>query len=114
MELLKQLITFLYDNEECITLSVNVLLGISTLVLTIVNLSLVRRQNEISEELSALESDRDQPYFRISLTKEKDNDGLYGTEILSVVNVGSHTLEPCDVDANMFLRLTKSNAENKV
>ena len=109
MEKIMDIIDFLSNNEKWLSLIVNVLLGISTFILTIVNLNFVRRQNMISKEQSKLQKDKDQPHFRISLTSEQDaDDGKYGTDVLSVINVGKHTLEPCEVNADVFIRLIRS------
>ena len=109
METLKAFIYFIIENDKWITLVVNVLLGISTFVLTIVNLNLVHKQNVIAEEQTKLQKDKDQPHFQISLKSEKDtDDGKYGTDILTVTNIGEHTIEPCEVKADVFIRMTRS------
>ena len=106
---IKQVIHFLSQNANGIQVLVDGILGVATLILTIVNLRLVRRQKELSEELSELEKDRDQPIFQITSTYERDsNDNVYGTQSISVANVGNHTIGSCEVNVDVYIKLTRT------
>lgn len=103
------MIHYLSQNANGIQVLVGVILGLANLILAIVNLRLVCRQKELSEELSELEKDRDQPIFQISSTYERDsNDNVYGTQSISVANVGNHTIGPCEVDVDVYIKLTRT------
>ena len=106
---LKQILQFLTQNANGINLMVDVFLGVATLILTIVNLRLVHRQKEISKEMTELEKDRDQPIFQITSSYERDsNDNVYGTQSISVANVGNHTIGPCEVNVDVYIKLTRT------
>ena len=106
---IKQMIHIISQNANLIQILVDGILGVATLILAIVNLKLVRRQKDLSEELSELEKDRDQPIFQMSSTYVRDsNDDVYGTQSISVANVGNHTIGLCKVDVDVYIKLTRT------
>lgn len=98
----------LTGNKDWLSIVFDFIFGLATLFLAIISLRLTKRQNKISEELSALEKDRDQPRFRISFAPStfKDEENTR-EDVLFVENVGGQTLEPFNVEPKVFVELKK-------
>lgn len=103
------------ENKEFITILVSIVVGVATILTSFVNIYLVYKQNDISKTLTELQHDENQPVFQILTTLELDSDdGKYGTEILTIKNVGGKTSQPSEVSVNVFFRITKSSLSDNV
>jgi hypothetical protein len=57
---------------------------------------------------------QNQPIFSISTHVEQDlDDGKYGTEVITIRNVGQTTSQPCKVENKALIKLTKSFEGNR-
>lgn len=105
---------WLIDNMEWLTLIVSIVVGFATIVATGVNAFLIYKQNEIYKEQNALQEKQNQPVFSISTHSEQDlDDGKYGTEIVTIHNVGQTTSQPCNVDIKAFIKITKAEGTKR-
>ena len=102
------MIQYLAENKDWLTLVVSIVVGVATIISTGVNAYLVYKQNEIYKEQTALQVKQNQPVFSISTSLEQDlDDGKYGTEVVTIRNVGKTTSQPCNVKIRAFVKLTK-------
>jgi hypothetical protein len=103
------MIDYLTHNKDWLTLVVSIVVGVATVIATCVNAYLVSKQNEIYQEQTALQKKQNQPVFSFSTQLEQDlDDGKYGTEVLTIRNVGQTTSQPCQVKVNVYFKITKS------
>lgn len=108
------MIQYLTDNKDWLTLVVSIVVGFCTVVATGVNAYLVYRQNEIYREQKSLQEKQNQPVFSISTHLEQDlDDGKYGTEIVTIHNVGYTTSQPCNVKVKAFIKITKAEGAER-
>lgn len=113
-KVINSFIIILRKNNDWLTLSVSIIIAIATIITSVINRNLVNKQNKISLILMDLQERQNQPVFSISLHTEKDSDDeIKGTEILRISNVGHTTIQPCDVDADVYLMLEKSEGGQK-
>lgn len=98
---------FLTDNKETITLIVSIVVGIATIITSVVNLYLVKCQVNLTKEQSNIQKSQNQPIFDINIKQQKNgNDGKYDTDILEVRNIGSKVLA-CKVNTDVFFCLSR-------
>lgn len=87
-------------------------LGVATLIVSIVSVVFLCRQTKINEKLSRLQVAIEQPFFRISTRLERDSDdGAYGTEHLFVENKGFHNVTS-KISRTVLFKLTKNHMGN--
>lgn len=87
-------------------------LGVATLIVSIVSVLFLCRQTKINERLSRLQVAIEQPFYRISTLLERDsNDGTYGTEHLIVENKGFHNVSS-KISRTVLFKLTKNHMGN--
>ena len=110
----RKMIEYLAQNEKWLTLVVSIVVGFSSIIATCVNAYLVCRQNKIAEEQATMQRNLNQPIFRVLTHLERDlDDGKFGSESLTIRNVGMQTLNPCHVDVRVFFRFTSSNGKER-
>lgn len=109
------MIQYLAENKDWLTLVVSIVVGVATIISTGVNAYLVYKQNEIYKEQTALQVKQNQPVFSISTHLEQDlDDGKYGTEIVTIHNVGHTTSQPCNVKVKAFIKITKAEGAEAI
>ena len=86
----------------------NALVGIGTIITSIITIRVYKKQNRIYKEQTALQRNQNQPYFvvytRVSKDKEND-DTIHGNETLYVENVGQKFLD-INIEDRVFFTLT--------
>lgn len=108
------MIDYLTNNKDWLTLVVSIVVGVATIIATGVNAYLVYKQNEIYREQTALQVRQNQPVFSISRQLEQDlDDGKYGTEVLTIRNVGHTMSQPCQVKVSVIFKITKTNGSQR-
>lgn len=108
------MIQYLTENKDWLTLVVSILVGVATIIATGVNAYLIYKQNEIYKGQTVLQEKQNQPVFSISTTLEQDlDDGKYGTDIVTIHNVGQTTSQPCDVKIKTFVKITKAEGTER-
>jgi hypothetical protein len=85
------------------------LIGVSTIVVAIVNCYYIAKQTNIYKQQAKYEKQEHQPVFIIEIKQEQDSDdGKYGTDRLYIRNVGARVRSPFKVKTSLFFRLTHS------
>lgn len=109
-----RMVDFILTNKDVISILISFVLCVTTLIATGTNYYLVRKQNQLSEEQTKVQRDLSQPVFKISTKFEQDlDDGKWGTEILTISNVGHSTSQPCDTDVRVFFKFIRSDGVKK-
>lgn len=106
-----KIVTWLENNKSVLEVAstcVIGIIGIATLIVSIVNARFVSQQTEINKALSQLQMEQAQPYFVITFELEKDSeDDIFGTERMVIKNLGFRNVSPI-VQKNVFFELTRS------
>lgn len=104
---MKMIIDYLMTHKEEIQMVFTIVVGIATIITSIVNVYLVKCQLDINKEQTALQKSQNQPIFDILIKQQQDSDdGKYGTDVLEVRNVGSK-VKYCNVKSTVFFCLSK-------
>lgn len=101
------MLEYLSANKDSLSILITLLIGIATLITSIVSIHVMVSQNKISQEQTDIQKCQVQPIFSIVVHQLQDmDDGKYGTDVLDVRNVGAKILEST-VDVNVFFRLSR-------
>lgn len=87
----------------------NALVGIGTIITSIITIRVYKKQNRIYKEQTALQRNQNQPYFVVytRVSKDKENeDTIHGNETLYVENVGQKFLD-INIEDRVFFTLKK-------
>jgi len=107
------LFNYISKNKTDIPTYVSIVVGIATVLTSIATIIVAVRQNKISAIQNQMQDSINQPVFDIRYYQIQDkDDGLYGTTILDVNNVGQRVLS-CDVMATAFFCLSKNDHNHK-
>lgn len=94
-------------NYAPLSIIVSFVVGVATLIASIVSINVMKSQNETIREQTDIQKKQNQPLFSIVVRQQQDlDDGKYGTDILYVSNVGSKVLD-FEIDADVFFSLSK-------
>lgn len=100
---------FIFHHKDFIAIIVAIIVGFATIVTSITSVILTKHQIKISEKQNQMQDLMNQPIFEISLSQQQDSDdGLYGTDILEINNIGDK-MTSCDVSVSVFFCLSKYN-----
>lgn len=98
---------YLLRHKDSIQLVFTIVVGIATIITSLVNVYLVKCQLDINKEQNALQKSQSQPIFDISVRQQQDgDDGKYGTDVLEVCNIGTK-VKYCKVETSVFFCLSK-------
>lgn len=111
----KAFLDWISNNKDFVTTAsalATCVLGVATLIVSIVSVVFLCRQTKINEKLSRLQVAIEQPFYRISTLLERDSDdGAYGTEHLIVENKGFHNVSS-KISRTVLFKLTKNHLGN--
>lgn len=100
---------FILGNKEIIALLVSIVVGIATIVTSCVSITIMRRQITLAEEQNKMQRLQNQPIFDIVVYQQQDSDdGIYGTDILEVRNIGEK-MTSCKITTNVFFAISYHN-----
>lgn len=105
---MKTFVKDLWDNKDLISLISSILIGIATIVVSVISAYFVYQQTKIYREQTDIQKKQTQPVFVVRIWQQQDgDDGKYGTEILEVHNYGSRILK-CNISTMVFYRLARN------
>lgn len=103
----REILDYLARNKDSLSILVSIVVGIATLITSIVSIHVMMSQNKISQEQTDIQKSQIQPIFTIVVHQQQDfDDGKYGTEVLNVRNLGSKVLD-YSVDVDVFFQLSR-------
>lgn len=106
---MQSLMSFLLDHKDAIALLVSIVVGISTIVTSIVSISIMTKQSRLAEEQNEIQKLQNQPVFDIGISQQQDSDdGKYGTDILEIRNIGEK-MTSCEITTNVYFALSYHN-----
>ena len=110
---MKTFVKDLLDNKDLIALISSILIGIATIIISIISAYYVCQQTKIYREQTNIQKKQTQPIFVVKIWQQQDgDDGKYGTEILEVHNYGSR-IQKCAISTSVFYRLVRNkNLQN--
>lgn len=98
----REILDYLARNKDSLSILVSIVVGIATLITSIVSIHVMMSQNRISQEQTDIQKSQIQPIFTIVVHQQQDfDDGKYGTDVLNVRNLGSKVLD-YSVDVDVF------------
>ena len=104
---------YLVRHKEEIQVVFTVVVGIATIITSVVNVYLVKCQVDVNKEQAALQKSQSQPIFDISVRQQQDSDdGKYGTDILEVRNIGTK-VKYSKVESTVFFCLSKHHLSQR-
>lgn len=99
-------LNFLDNNKDRLTLVISCIVGIATIITSVVSCYVMIQQNAIYKEQTKIQKLQNQPTFEINIDQERDTtDGMYDTEILEVRNIGAR-MTLCKVTTTVFFVLS--------
>lgn len=99
-------IDFLQVNKDVIGLLVSIVIGIATIITSVVSITIMKQQSRLAEEQNEMQKLQNQPIFDICVYQQQDSDdGKYGTDILEIRNIGEK-MTSCEVTANVFFAIS--------
>lgn len=105
---MKTFVKDLLDNKDLIALISSILIGIATIIISIISAYYVCQQTKIYREQTNIQKKQTQPIFVVKIWQQQDgDDGKYGTEILEVHNYGSR-IQKCAISTSVFYRLVRN------
>ena len=105
---MKTFVKDLLDNKDLIALISSILIGIATIIISIISAYYVCQQTKIYREQTSIQKKQTQPIFVVKIWQQQDgDDGKYGTEILEVHNYGSR-IQKCAISTSVFYRLVRN------
>ena len=105
---MKTFVKDLLDNKDLIALISSILIGIATIIISIISAYYVCQQTKIYREQTNIQKKQTQPIFVVKIWQQQDSDdGKYGTEILEVHNYGSR-IQKCAISTSVFYRLVRN------
>lgn len=103
---MNNIIDFLNTHKEILTLCVSIVVGVSTIITSVVSCNVMRGQYRIYEEQTKIQKLVTQPVFEIYISQQQDSDdGKYGTETIEIRNI-SNKMSSCKVSTNVFFALS--------
>lgn len=101
---------FLDNNKDRLTLVISGIVGIASIITSVVSCYVMIQQNAIYEEQTKIQKLQNQPTFEINIYQQRDTtDGMYATEILEVRNIGSR-MTSCKLTTTVFFALSYQHA----
>lgn len=105
---MKTFVKDLLDNKDLIALISSILIGIATIIISIISAYYVCQQTKIYREQTNIQKKQTQPIFVVKIWQQQDgDDGKYGTEILEAHNYGSR-IQKCAISTSVFYRLVRN------
>lgn len=105
---MKTFVKDLLDNKDLIALISSILIGIATIIISVISAYFVYQQTKIYREQTDIQKKQTQPVFVVRIWQQQDgDDGKYGTEILEVHNYGSRILK-CNISTMVLYRLARN------
>ena len=105
---MKTFVKDLLDNKDLIALISSILIGIATIIISIISAYYVCQQTKIYREQTNIQKKQTQHIFVVKIWQQQDgDDGKYGTEILEVHNYGSR-IQKCAISTSVFYRLVRN------
>lgn len=106
-------IYFLQENKEVIGLLVSMVIGIATIITSVVSITIMKQQSRLAEEQNEMQKLQNQPIFDISIYQQQDSDdGKYGTDILEIRNIGEK-MTSCEVTTNVYFAISYHNLNTR-
>lgn len=103
----REILDYLARNKDSLSILVSIVVGIATLITSIVSIHVMMSQNRISQEQTDIQKSQIQPIFTIVVHQQQDfDDGKFGTEVLNVRNLGSKVLD-YSIDVDVFFQLSR-------
>ena len=82
---MKTFVKDLLENKDLIALISSILIGIATIIISVISAYFVYQQTKIYREQTDIQKKQPQPVFVVRIWQQQDgDDGKYGTEILEV------------------------------
>lgn len=105
---MKNIVKYLLENKDWIALLSSILIGVATIIISIISAYYVCQQTKIYREQTNIQKKQNQPIFVVKIWQQQDgDDGKYGTEILEVHNYGS-MIQKCAISTSVFYRLVRN------
>lgn len=105
---MKNIVKYLLENKDLIALLSSFLIGVATIIISIISAYYVCQQTKIYREQTNIQKKQNQPIFVVKIWQQQDgDDGKYGTEILEVHNYGSR-IQKCAISTSVFYRLVRN------
>ena len=102
-----KMLDYLATYKDSLSILITLIIGVATLITSIVSIHVMMSQNKISQEQTDIQKSQVQPIFSIVVHQQQDmDDGKYGTDVLNVRNIGAK-IQDFTVDVNVFFRLSR-------
>lgn len=101
---------FLDRNKDRLTLVISGIVGIASIITSVVSCYVMIQQNAIYEKQTEILKSQNQPTFEINIYQQGDTtDGMCDTEILEVRNIGAR-MRSCNTSTTVFFALSCQHA----
>lgn len=110
---MQSIIDFLQVNKDVIGLLVSIVIGIASILTSVVSITIMKQQSRLAEEQNEMQKLQNQPIFDICVYQQQDSDdGKYGTDILEIRNIGEK-MTSCEITTNVYFAISYHNQNTR-